>query len=96
MYEEEFSEDKMYKKLVKLVNKNYKYLIGTIYAFYALENCDIDKMVYLNDHINDDLYAYMPFSDILKVAGIDIENIEVTQFMDIMENKIGENRNKVK
>lgn len=96
LYEEEFSEDKLYEKLVKLVNLNYRYLMGTVFAFYALENCDIDKMVYLNDHINDDLYAYMPFSDILKVAGIDIENIEVTQFMDVMENKIRENGNKVK
>ena len=42
-----------FSRLVRLVNVGYKYIFGTVVAYYALQHSTLEKMVYLNNHIND-------------------------------------------
>lgn len=51
---------------------DYKYFLGTILAYYARKNCELDDIVYLNDHINDDDLGNLKISDLLKKIGMDI------------------------
>lgn len=95
LYEKPFDENDMYLKLVKLCNTDYRYIFGTTLAFYALKNCDKDKLVYLNDHINDDIYTGMSFEDGLQTIGIDLEKIGINDFINIIEEQLKEG-NKVK
>lgn len=46
-------ENELFNDLVKLVNKNYKYIFGTLIAYYALKYSTVEKMTYLCNHIND-------------------------------------------
>lgn len=47
---------------------SYRYVLGSMYAFYALENCELEDMVKLNENINnfDNLY------EAFKSIGIDV------------------------
>lgn len=67
-----------YKKCISsLFSSGYRYLFGTLFACYLLENGNKDKVVWLNDHINDEEIKNMNFIDVLKIIGIDLtdENI---------------------
>ena len=67
-----------YRKCISgLFSEGYKYLLGTLFACYLLENGNKDKVVWLNDHINDEEIKNMNFIDVLKIIGIDLtdENI---------------------
>ena len=67
-----------YRKCISsLFSSGYRYLFGTLFACYLLENGNKDKVVWLNDHINDEEIKNMNFIDVLKIIGIDLtdENI---------------------
>ena len=55
----------------------YKYLLGTLFSCYLLENGNKDKIVWLNDHINDEEIRNMDLTSVLKMIDIDLtdENI---------------------
>ena len=42
------------KCISSLFSSGYRYLFGTLFACYLLENGNKDKVVWLNDHINDE------------------------------------------
>lgn len=65
-----------YRKCISILfNSGYRYLLGTLFSCYLLENGNKDKIVWLNDHINDE---NMNLIDVLKMIGIDLtdENID--------------------
>lgn len=67
-----------YRKCISsLFSSGYRYLLGTFFSCYLLENGNKDKIVWLNDHINDEEIKNMNFIDVLKIIGIDLtdENI---------------------
>lgn len=67
-----------YRKCISsLFSSGYRYLYGTLFSCYLLENGNKDKIVWLNDHINDEEIKNMNFIDVLKIIGIDLtdENI---------------------
>ena len=67
-----------YRKCISsLFSSGYRYLLGTLFSCYLLENGNKDKVVWLNDHINDEEIKNMNFIDVLKIIGIDLtdENI---------------------
>ena len=67
-----------YRKCISILfSSGYRYLFGTLFACYLLENGNKDKVVWLNDHINDEEIKNMNFIDVLKIIGIDLtdENI---------------------
>ena len=80
VYNNENKEFNLYnyrKHISKLFSSGYRYLFGTLFACYLLENGNKDKIVWLNDHINDEEIKNMNFIDVLKIIGIDLtdENI---------------------
>lgn len=80
VYNNENKEFNLYnyrKHISKLFSSGYRYLFGTLFACYLLENGNKDKVVWLNDHINDEEIKNMNFIDVLKIIGIDLtdENI---------------------
>lgn len=81
-----------YRKYIsRLFSSGYRYLFGTLFACYLLENGNKDKVVWLNDHINDEEIKNMNFIDVLKIIGIDLtdENINkklVHSFENYYEN----------
>lgn len=80
VYNNENKEFNLYnyrKHISKLFSSGYRYLLGTLFSCYLLENGNKDKVVWLNDHINDEEIKNMNFIDVLKIIGIDLtdENI---------------------
>lgn len=67
-----------YRKCISsLFSSGYRYLYGTLFSCYLLENGNKDKIVWLNDHINDEKMKNMNLIDVLKMIDIDLtdENI---------------------
>lgn len=80
-YNNESKEFNLYdyrKCISKLFSSGYRYLYGTLFACYLLENGNKDKIVWLNDNINDEEIKNMNLIDVLKIIGIDLtdENID--------------------
>ena len=80
VYNNENKEFNLYdyrKCISSLFSSGYRYLFGTLFACYLLENGNKDKVVWLNDHINDEEIKNMDFTSVLKIIGIDLtdENI---------------------
>ena len=77
-----------YRKCISgLFSEGYKYLLGTLFSCYLLENGNKDKIVWLNDHINDEEIKNMDLTDVLKIIGIDLtdENIDA-KLVDSAQN----------
>ena len=55
---------------------NYRYFLGTILAYYAKEHCTLEKIVFLNNHINDLEFADIELDKLLKKIGININSKE--------------------
>ena len=53
---------------------NYRYFLGTLLAYYAKEYCELEKIVFLNNHINDSELGNIELSKLLNKIGIDINN----------------------
>ena len=64
--------DKLYKYSEKFCT-DYRYIFGTLLAFYAYEYCDLEKVIYLNDHIND-VFSECSVFDALKYIGIEFDD----------------------
>lgn len=73
-YEKQFNINELTSKLCFNLEADYRYILGTILAFYAIKYCKIEDIVYLNDHINDEKYAYMDIYEILLSIGIDLNS----------------------
>lgn len=54
LYEKEFSEDELGNFFVNKsgINKSYRYLLGTLLAYYAMNYLDMKILIQLNDSIN--------------------------------------------
>lgn len=74
----EFNLHNYRKHISRMFSSGYRYLYGTLFACYLLENGNKDKIVWLNDHINDEEIKNMDFTSVLKIIGIDLtdENID--------------------
>lgn len=74
----------------KLFNVGYRYILGGILAFYAFENCNIERIIYLNNHINDFDFQQMSFGDVLNFIGINInelmQNHDFKYIIDVTKN----------
>ena len=70
-----------------MFSSGYRYLYGTLFACHLLENRNKDKIVWLNDHINDEEIKNMDLTDVLKIIGIDLtdENIDA-KLVDSAQN----------
>lgn len=71
-YERNFYDREFSYKLSQPFKYNYRYIIGTIFAFYASEYCDINDILYLNDNINTIEFMTKDPILLLKNIGIDV------------------------
>lgn len=79
-YEKEFNELELEEKLISPFSQMYRYILGTLLAYYAIENCDINKITYLNDHINDEKYKGMAtLADVLKTIDINLNDPNINE-----------------
>lgn len=85
-------ENNLFERLSGFVNKDYRYILGTYIAYYALEHSSLEKMTYLCNHINEYQYSKMDPIDVLKYANIDIYELDI----EIIEKVILENKTKRK
>jgi hypothetical protein len=90
VYNNENKEFNLYnyrKHISRMFSSGYRYLYGTLFACHLLENGNKDKIVWLNDHINDEEIKNMDLTDVLKIIGIDLtdENIDV-KLVDSAQN----------
>lgn len=92
----EVSEEKKYKQLSRLGSNNYRYITGTILAYYALRHCDINKIVYLNDHINEFPYTELELPEVLKTIDIDLYEISIDELVSSVEEEFKERKNQVR
>ena len=58
--------------LSEMFKDNYKYIIGTIFSFYAIDNVDKESIVLLNDSINTKEVGNMDTFKLLNMIGINI------------------------
>lgn len=88
----EINKENSINKMTKLVNQNYKYIVGTFFAYYALEHSKIEDMVTLNDKINSEEYSYLGVSEILDTVGIEINYETINETLNIIKNSIYEKK----
>lgn len=89
-YEKDFNINELRNRLVRYYNINYRYVLGGIIAFYAFANCDMEKIVYLNNHICDDVFSNLDLLDIMNFLNIDINMFLEDDGLDFMEKIIND------
>lgn len=77
------------KSAVTLFNQNYRYVVGTILAYYALEHSKLEDMVELNDKINTE-YAELSVQEVLNKVGIPLNQNMVLESLDIIKKSISD------
>lgn len=75
------SEDELAHILSDPISKHYRYILGTLFAYYARLNCDMNKIIFLNDHINDEDYVNKNLVEVLKTIDIDINDENINKEM---------------
>lgn len=75
--------------VVTLFNQNYRYVVSTILAYYALEHSKLEDMVELNDKINTE-YAELSVKEVLKKIGIPLNQNMVLESLDIIKKSISD------
>lgn len=93
--EKEIKEEKKYKRLSRLGNENYRYIMGTVLAYYALKHCDINKIIYLNDHINEFPYTDIELPEVLNTIGINLYEIAIDELVGCVEDEFKESKSQV-
>ena len=77
-----------------LFSSGYRYLYGTLFSCYLLENGNKDKIVWLNDHINDEEIRKLNFIDVLKIIDIDLTKENINEKLIESAQKYYENLSK--
>lgn len=79
-------------KMTNFVRYDYKYIIGTVLAYYALENCKLEDIIKLNDSINLKENAELSVVDILNDIGISTNSNMINESLKIIKNSIYEKK----
>ena len=88
---EEFNLHDYRKCISILFSSGYRYLLGTLFSCYLLENGNKDKIVWLNDHINDEKMKNMNLIDVLKMIDIDLTDENINEKLVESAKKYYEN-----
>ena len=84
-----------YRKCISILfSSGYRYLLGTLFSCYLLENENKDKIVWLNDHINDEKMKNMNLIDVLKMIDIDLTDENINEKLVESAQKYYENLSK--
>lgn len=82
LYEEDYNEEKLSEFISLVPSIDYKYVVGTLLAIYAMDYSNIDKILKLNDTIHENTDD---INDVLNEIGIDTDNID---FFTILSNSL--------
>ncbi len=66
------NEEELISTLASPFSKIYRYILGSLLAFYSRKYCNVEDIVYLNNHVIDYDIIIKNISDVLKMIGIDI------------------------
>lgn len=92
-----FSKPLAIQKMTEMVTKDYRYIVGTLLAYYAIENCTLEDMVNLNQKFITGEYKNFDIDELLNDVGIDMNDNIVNKSIDIIDNSIHEyEREKIK
>ena len=75
-YEKEFTTEEFIWESFRFFFNDYKYLLGTLTAFYARSYCKMEDIIALNNHINDSDIGNMNVVDVLEKVGINLNDDE--------------------
>lgn len=87
-----FKNENVYNKVVELFDTHYKYIVGTLLAYYAMENCKMEDIVLLNDNINSEEYADMSIEEVLETIGIKLNLQFLNESIQCIKNNIKTNK----
>lgn len=87
--ENNFKED-ISKKMKELVSYAYKYIIGTLLAYYAHKHCKLEDMVKLNDNINTIDNPEFSINTVLDTIGIEFNLKTIDEALEIIKDSIYE------
>ena len=71
-FKENYNYNELIKKYGDLLTDHFKYLFGTVLAMYAFKHCEMENILYLNEHINDE--NNKDIVEMLKSIGIDLND----------------------
>lgn len=75
-YEKKYDEQEFANNYLNLMFKdNYRYALGSIFAYYSLDNVDMSNIIKLNDNIKG--YKEKDIIEILRNIGIDLEDEKI-------------------
>lgn len=94
LYEKDFNENELYDKIIRSLSKGYRYILGTAVAYYALEHCNKEDIVYLSWHINDEEFRNISFFECLNKIGISSDIITINDCTDAVKKVLENNSHK--
>lgn len=76
LYEKEFNERDFgrYGIFRTGISRHYRYLLGTLLAYYSIDNIDINYMIKLNEFVNTDEASQLTPIDLLTEFGINMND----------------------
>lgn len=74
----------LFNELTDLVANDYKYIFGTIVAYNALQYSSIEKMRYLNNHIND---IGIKLNDLFKLINVELPNLKLDPIKNFLNEE---------
>lgn len=86
------SNENVYDKIVNYFAIHYKYIVGTLLAYYALNYCKFEDIVKLNEKINSDEYKNMSIQEILETIGINLNDNFISKAIQCIKNNIYEKK----
>lgn len=87
---QKYDREEAVNKMTKQFNQHYKYIIGTLLAYYADKHCKIEDMIKLNDNINSIEYASLSMEEVLNTVGIKINDKTINEALEIIKSSIYE------
>ena len=75
-------EQKLFCKLIRLINVDYKYIFGTMVAYNALEKSSLEQMVYLNNNINE---INLGIGKLLESINVKLEELDFNYIKKVLE-----------
>lgn len=67
---------------------DYRYMVGTMLAFYALDHCNKEDILVLNERLTTNYYNSIDIKDVLKTIGIEINSNTIDEAKKCIVNSV--------
>lgn len=75
------------EETINSLNYDYKYIFGTVFAYYALDNCDSKKIFEVMKKLDNE-YSNLYVDEVLSKMGINCSTETIEEGLEIIDNKI--------